>query len=60
MTARQPGSLFYYKFGLNFCCRFLTYFTVYMGAERETRCRRHSIDIVAEQAALVWACAAKR
>jgi len=27
---------------------------------RETRCRGHSIDIAAEQAALVWACAAKR
>jgi len=27
---------------------------------RETRYRRHSIGIAAEQAALVWACAAKR
>ena len=26
---------------------------------RETRYRRHSIGITAEQAALVWACAAK-
>jgi len=30
------------------------------GAERESRCRRHSIHIAAEQAALVWTCAAKR
>ena len=30
------------------------------GIDRETRYRRHSIGIAAEQAALVWACAAKR